>query len=141
MDAVVAGNGTLVYVPGGVVSGGVAGPLSSVQHSLVWVGRDGREEPVAGAPVRAYVYPRLSPDGTRIALDSRDQEADIWIWSFQQRTLRRFTFDAGLDAQPVWTPDGRRLIWVSQRPLNMYWQAADGTGMRERLTQRPFDDR
>jgi serine/threonine-protein kinase len=135
MDAVVAGNGTLVYVPGSAVQ------LGGIQRSLVWVGRDGREEPVANVPLRTYVYPRLSPDGTQIALDIRDQDQDIWIWSFQRQTLTRFTFDAALDAQPVWTPDGRRLIWISQRPLNIYWQASDGTGTRERLTSGSFEQR
>ena len=65
-----------------------AGGAAQFQHALVWVDREGREEPI-GAPPRNYPIPRLSPDGTRIALDVRDQEQDIWIWD-----LGRETFDA-----------------------------------------------
>ena len=45
---------------------------------LAVVDRQGREEPLA-VPPRAYTNPRLSPDGTRVALDVRDQEEDIWV--------------------------------------------------------------
>jgi hypothetical protein len=61
LNASIAANGTLVYVSGG--------PLGFVR-SLVWVDRQGREEPVA-APPRVYAYPRISPDGTRVALQNR----------------------------------------------------------------------
>jgi serine/threonine-protein kinase len=64
----VSAGGTLVYVPGGAQ----VGP----RHRLVWVDRQNREA-VIGAPVRGYVYPRISPDGTRLALDVRDEEQDI----------------------------------------------------------------
>jgi len=128
----VARNGTLIYVRS--TTSTVAGP----QFSLVWVNRQGREEPIA-APPRAYVYPRISPDGTRLALDIRDQENDIWIWDLKRQTMSRLTFDPGLDRAPVWTPDGRRVIFSSQRGGltsggNIFWQAADGTGTVERLT-------
>jgi hypothetical protein len=43
------------------------------------------------APPRAYLLPRLSPDGTRVALDIRDQENDIWIWDLARQTLTRLT--------------------------------------------------
>ena len=130
VDVAVAANGTLVYVPGR----GAAG----VQRSLVWVDRMGREEPLV-APVRAYLYPRLSPDGTRVALDIRDQEKDIWIWDLARDTLTRVTFDPALDQYPVWSPDSRRLVFTSARAgvSNLFWQAADGTGVVERLTEAP----
>ena len=66
----VAANGTLVYVPGGVATG--------AQSSLVWVDRQGQETPVP-APPRSYVYPRLSPNGTRLAFFIADKELDIWL--------------------------------------------------------------
>ena len=69
VNAVVAGDGTLAYVSGAV---------QSEARTLVWVDRRGHEEPVK-APARAYAYPRLSPDGTRVAVEIRDQERDIWI--------------------------------------------------------------
>ena len=126
----VAPNGTLVYVAGGAG----ATPV----RTLVWVDRQGREEAIKGAPGRAYVSPRLSPDGTRLALDIRDQENDIWVWDFARETLTRVTFDPGLDGSPVWMPDGRRVVFTSQTggaTASLFWQAADGTGAAERLTQ------
>ena len=73
VDAVVAGDGTLAYV-----SGSVAGASA---RTLVWVDRQGRETPIP-APPRAYVYPRLSPDGTRVAvyatIRSRTSGSGIW---------------------------------------------------------------
>jgi len=91
------------------------------------------------APPRAYVAARLAPDGTRIALDIRDQESDIWVWDLARETLTRLTFDPTVDRYPVWTPDSQRVIFSSDRagPSNLYWQAADNTGMVERLTESP----
>jgi serine/threonine-protein kinase len=128
-DFDVAGNGTLVYVPGGP---------QAMARTLVWVDRQGREEAIK-APARAYVYPRLAPDGTRVALDVRDQENDIWVWDLGRETLSRLTFDPVLDRFPVWTPDSRRIVFSSDRTgaSNLYWQAADNTGTVERLTESP----
>lgn len=104
----------------------------------MWVDRQGMETPIA-APLRAYVYPRLSPDGARVAVLSVDQDTDIWLWDFARATLTRATFDPSLDVHPVWTPDGRRLIFSSERAgaRNVFWQASDGTGAVERLTESP----
>jgi serine/threonine-protein kinase len=131
VDAVVAGDGTLAYVSGG---GGVAG----ASRTLVWVDRQGRETPIP-APPRAYTYPRLSPDGTRVAVHAADQEIDLWVWDLGRTTLTRATFDPGVDFYPVWTPDGRRVIFSSDRAgvRNLFWQAADGTGAVERLSESP----
>jgi serine/threonine-protein kinase len=136
VDVVVAANGTLAYVAGGVAT--------EVQRSLVWVDRTGREEPLL-APQRTYVYPRISPDGTRIAISARDQLQDIWVWDIAHATLTRATFDADVNQYPVWTRDGRRLLFGTgiQGAGEVFWQAADGTGSAERLsvgsTDRPAD--
>ena len=122
-------NGSLVYVVGDA--------RRAVSRSLVWVDRQGREEPLV-APPRLYFYPRLSPDGTRVALDVRDQEQDIWIWNLARGgPLTRLTFDPGQDQYPVWTPDGTRVAFTSRAdgPSNLYWKAADGTGTVDRLTE------
>jgi serine/threonine protein kinase len=68
-----------------------------------------------------------------------DKRADIWIWDFACGTLTRSTLDPGADGYPVWTPNGRRLIFGSERThpgiANVFWQAADGTSPAESLTQ------
>ena len=121
-------NGSLLYT-----AGNAAGATS---RTLVWMDREGQEERLA-APPRNYVYPRLSPDGTRVALDVRDQEQDIWIWDFAREALTRLTFDPGQDTSPVWTPDSTRVVFSSTAngQPNLYWKAADGTGEAERLTE------
>jgi Tol biopolymer transport system component len=87
----------------------------------------------------AYVYPRLLPEGTRVVVVAVDQELDLWIWDLGRATLTRATFDPAVDHSPVWTPDGHRLIFSSERTgtRNLFWQAADGTGAVERLTESP----
>jgi Tol biopolymer transport system component len=129
VDAVVAGDGTLAYVPGSV---------AAAPRTLVWVDRQGRETPIP-VPPRPYLLPALSPDGTRVMVFANDQEHDLWLWDLGRTTLTRLTFTPGVDGIGVWTPDSRRVIFVSERTgvRNLFWQAADGTGAVERLTESP----
>ena len=131
LGGVEAADGTLAYVSGGA---GGAGP----QRTLVWVTRQGQETAIA-APPRAYVYPRIAPDGASVVLWGTDQENDLWRWDVTRTTLTRLTFDAAVDGHPAWTPDGRRIVFSSERAgaRNLYGQAADGTGAVERLTESP----
>ncbi len=116
----ISDEGRLVYASG---EGGV-GNL----HSMVWVDRDGREEALA-APPRPYTYARVSPDGTQIAVDIRDQDNDIWVWSVAGETLTRLTFDAGQDSYGHWTPDGERVVFNTRAEGGgIYTRSADGTG-------------
>jgi eukaryotic-like serine/threonine-protein kinase len=109
-------------------------PAVESRRLIVWVDRSGRETPT-GFPPRAYVQLRLAPDGKRVALAARDEEEDIWIGDFNRETLMRLTFDPGLDSTPVWTPDGRQIVFLSNRSgvPNLYRQNADGSGSVDRL--------
>ena len=101
--------------------------------------RQGRETTIA-VPPRAYVHPRLSPDGTRIAVFVADQELDLWLSELNLGgTLTRLTTGAGVDTYPEWTPDGRHLIFSSQRdgPQNLFRQPSDAAGAADRLTESP----
>ena len=120
-------NGVLLYESGDAADG---------ERTLVWVDRKGREEPILGAPKRAYAYPRISPDGTRIALDIRGQENDISLWDVTRQNLTRLTFDPGLNRGIVWMPDGKTLVFSAQRSgtESLFSQAADGSGSPEQLT-------
>ena len=105
-------------------------------RSLVWVDRNGQESAIA-VPARAYIEPRLSPDDTRLAVAVADQEHDIWMWDLKRGgPLARLTSDPSPDGHPIWTADGQRLVFASLRSgaYNLYAQAADGTGIVERLT-------
>jgi serine/threonine-protein kinase len=130
LDAVSAADGTLAYVRG--TGAGAA------QRTLVWVDRQERERPIA-IPPRAYVYPRISPDGSRVLVHGNDQENDLWVWDVARLMLTRLTFTPVLDTYPLWSPDGRRVLFSSDREgaRSLFAQAADGTGAAERLTVGP----
>jgi serine/threonine-protein kinase len=125
-------DGSLVYV---------ARSGQPVARILVWVDRQGHEEPI-NVPKRSYVYPRLSPDGTRVAVDIRDQENDVWVWNLARETFTRITSGPSIDRVPVWTPDGQ-LLFSSSRGVgaNLFRVALEGTNAAEpeRLTQSPND--
>jgi len=130
----VSTTGSLVYVPEAT---GIGDALS-----LVWVGRDGDEERIP-APPRAYGHPRVSPDGTRVAIDIADGDnTDVWIWDLARETLTQLTFDEGVDEFPLWTPDSARVVFGSTREGGgLFWKAADNTGQVERLQEgaaRPY---
>jgi serine/threonine-protein kinase len=125
-----ARDGTLVYVTAGAGSG---------LRTLVWVDRKGRETPLT-APPRPYLCPRISPDGTRVAMTAFDQTSDVWLWDLERATGTRVTSGASMNTSAMWMPDGRRLVFASNRAgtnYNLYRQAADFTGDIERLTESP----
>jgi Tol biopolymer transport system component len=128
MDVVVSRDGTLGYLSVGAAAG--------TPRTLVWVDRMGNETEV-GMPPRPYFLPSVSPDGMRIAVFANDQEADIWLWELARTTLSRLTSVPGRDVVQVWTPDGRRVIFSSERAgdRNLFWQTADGTGAAEPLLE------
>jgi serine/threonine protein kinase len=128
----ISDSGTLVYVPGGVTTGSAA-----PGRTLVWVNRKGVEEPLK-APPNVYRHPKISPDGTQVALTiATEGNTDIWIWGLARETMTRLTFDDGLDLQSIWTIDGKRIVYYSnpagKSQAGVYWKAADGTGKTELL--------
>jgi serine/threonine-protein kinase len=131
----VSRSGILVYLTGGASAKAVVGGTGQMRP-LVWVDRQGKEESIA-APPHDYASLRLSPDNTKVALDARDQQSDIWVFEFARKTLTRLTTDPRIDGFPIWTPDGKRMIFESNRTgtFNVYMQAADGPGAVEQLTK------
>jgi serine/threonine-protein kinase len=123
----ISDSGTLAYIP-------AIGDAAVVQNTLVWIDRNGKEEPLE-APPKAYSQPKISPDGKYLALTvATGNDEDIWIWDFVRRTLTRLTFDKVQDAYPVWTLDGKRIVFHTHKKdsqSNVCWKAADGTGEDE----------
>ena len=107
-------------------------------RSLVWVSRDGRLA-ATEAPRRLYLKVRLSPDGRRVAAHIREENNQIWIWDFARNgSLTRLTFDPFGSFSPIWSRDGRYVIYGSVREKdsligNLYRRAAGG-GVEDRLT-------
>jgi serine/threonine protein kinase/Tol biopolymer transport system component len=124
-----ADDGTLVYV---------RGPAPSTERrALALSDRAGGVEPLKMPPA-AYQDPRVSPDGKWIAVGVDDEkEANIWVYGVAGTTSgRRLTY-GGRNRFPVWSSDGRRIAFQSDREgdQGIFWQLADGTGAPERLTR------
>ena len=120
----VAASGTLAYLPG----------RSELRNQLVTVTRDGLEEPLVELP-GAYMYPRLSPDGRRLAVNLlEDGGASIWILGLDSGTRSPLT-RGGNNLYPLWTPDGQRIIYLSDEDgiQTIVWRPADGSGDPEEL--------
>ena len=121
----VAGTHALVYVP-----------ASTGSRSLVWVDRNGRETTV-NAPLRAYWTIKLSPSGQEVAYS----DGDVWMLDFARNSSTRLTLDPGMELLPLWTPDGRRIIYSADRSgaMNLYQRNADGSGSIQQLTTGTTD--
>jgi Tol biopolymer transport system component len=88
------------------------------------------------------VYPRLSPDGHRVGVGITEQETQEWLYDLSRETLTRFTFEGNVNLNAIWTPDGKRMAFQSNRegPLNIFWQLADGSGGLEHLITSENND-
>ena len=119
----VSRNGTLVYRTG--ESG----------NRLLWVDRGGKDLETLGDPGE-YHNPIFSPGGDRIAfdlVDSRTGKSDIWVRDLARGVNSRFTFSAGDSVAPVWSPDGRRIVFRSGSGWDLYEKPADGEGQEKLL--------
>ena len=124
----ISDTGTLVYVSGGVEE----------STDLVWADRTGREDIITTETQASY--PRISPNGQRIAYSATVAgNLDVYVLEWARKAKSRLTFDTAQDQAPVWSADGKRIIYASGRDgaSNLYWQPADGTGSAERLTTGP----
>jgi serine/threonine-protein kinase len=126
----VSSTGTLVYLSGG---------MSGSQSRMVWVSR-GEEHPLPADPL-IYAYPRVSPDGQRVAVAIAGEEQHIWVYDTTRNSHTRLTLEGNNNSAPIWSrPDGTRIAFTSSRagPLNMFWQPADGSGHAEQLHTSDF---
>ena len=113
---------------------------------LVLVDRSGRSLRQIAVPVGIYRQMRFSPDATRLALTySKNGDPDrVWLVDIARGITTRFAFEGAFDVAPIWSPDGTRVIWGSDRTggRNLYWKNADGSGKEELLfdAQGLFND-
>ncbi len=101
---------------------------------LVWIDRRGVEiGKLKKPPTGDYAHPALSPDGQQVAVNSLDPRSGrngIWIIDTARDVAERFTVGDGWSADPVWSPDGRRLAFVTEHDgrLQIVSKALDGSG-------------
>ncbi len=121
----VSQSGTLAYRSG-----------ETLTTQLAWFDRRGARLESVGPPGR-YDEPALSRDGRRIAVGRSDPNgsSDIWILDLSRGTFSRLTFDPATDATPVWSPEGDRIVYSSNRagPFSLFWRLSSGAGDEEQI--------
>ena len=108
-------------------------------RELVWVDRNGKRGGTVGAAA-GYQNPRLSPNGQRLAVFKPEGGGDIWVTELETGISTRFTLDPAFDNVPLWSRDGTRIAFVSNRSggvFNIYQKNAGGTAPEELLLKTP----
>ncbi len=116
-------NGVLIY------QGGEA----NIQEELVWMDRSGNQLESA-APAGHYDNFRLSTDEKSVVFNRvKNSNCDIFVLDLRRNVTTRITFDHGTDILPIWSPDGSRVLWSSDRngQSDLYIKTATGAGQDE----------
>jgi len=118
-------NGTLIYMPG---SKGID------LHELMLVDRSGKAQRMSQKRAPYYRL-SLAPDGRYLVVEILAANNDIWLMDMQRDTQTRLTSEAE-NSWPIWTADGKKIVFSSDRDgeYNLYATPADGSGTIERLT-------
>jgi len=119
----------------------IAVPPATRLQTIAVLDREGKQVATVGEP-GLYGQPALSPDGTRIAVsrnEPRTGQSDIWVFDVATGKSTAVTDDQPPDNGPLWSPDGKQILYVSSREngrdQRIYRKAADGTGSEELLFQ------
>ena len=115
-----AHNGMLIYFGSG---------QGQAPTPIVWLDGGGKSETIPVEPGN-YTWPRLSPDGSKLALTVENRSgSDIVIYDFQRQTTAPLTFSHNA-SRPIWTPDGNHIVYMAEAPsaLSLQWVRAGGAG-------------
>ena len=125
----VSRNGIFVY------SSGKARPETWSIENLD-AGGSKKDQPQLSKP-SAYFTPRFSPDGRRLAVGMETKGVDLYVYEFQTDVLSRLTFSGELAYTPVWTPDGKHIVFQFARgdSQSLLWIRSDGAGMAQTLLE------
>ena len=105
------------------------------RRQLAWFDRSGTARGVGGSPDgNDLQHPRVSHDGRRMVV-TRTVQGNMDLWLIDGARTSRVTFDAERDMFPLWSPDGTRIVFRSNRAgaFDLYQKLANGAGMEERL--------
>ena len=121
-------SGILIFAPVGAVS-------SFENLVFSWMDRHGTISPLYDT-LRGYNRSSLSPDGQKVATDISAANDDIWVCQIARGILTRLTFGGGNNNFPIWSPDGKYVIYNSEKGTspNIFRKPWDGSGTEERLT-------
>jgi Tol biopolymer transport system component len=105
---------------------------------LGWIDRAGKPLESIGGTGSYQNNPRLAPDGKRVVvarMDARTRRQDLYVIDLTRGTESRLTFDPADDTSPIWSPDGNRIVWASNRTgtYQLYQKLASGVGQDEPL--------
>ena len=108
---------------------------------LTWFDRDGKKLNAVGETAN-YSEVALSPNGRQAAvgmLDADDRASDVWVVDLDRNSRSRLTFDPNGDGTPVWSPDGSKILFGSNRvgngQVNLYLKSSAGAGEEQLLLQ------
>jgi len=100
---------------------------------VLWFDRKGQQIGVALNP-GIYGNIMLASNGRAVASDTTDpasQNTDIWTYDLETGSAKRLTFDPALDSLPIWSPDGSRTVFASNRELKFDLYLKDTNGAQE----------
>ncbi|HEY2018628.1 MAG TPA: protein kinase [Bryobacteraceae bacterium] len=120
----------------------LTGTHSQSGWPIIWIDSNGKREPLQAAN-GLYYLPRLSPDGKRLAYAlGGGVTDDIWVRDLDRDTPARLTSLPGQNDYPVWTPDGRNIVFrnVNSPAPGLYRIRSDGSGQAQRLTDGKLAD-
>jgi serine/threonine-protein kinase len=128
-DFAFAQNGTFVYL---------ARKPSQAGWPIAWVDSAGKAAQPLHAPPGLYYGPRFSPNGKRLAFSITSEKGqDIWVKDLDRDTPSRLSFLPSVNFMPVWTPDGKSIVFRSINPAapGLYAIRSDGSGEAKRLME------
>ncbi|MCU0248400.1 MAG: serine/threonine-protein kinase [Bryobacter sp.] len=110
--------------------------FSRSSTELVWYSREGKPAKITSEP-GSFEMPRLSPDGKRVVFGQADVAGgnfDLWTLDLDRGTSTRITFDPGYDLAGIWSPDGRRIAYYSNRGGERFVVERSATGLGQEET-------
>jgi serine/threonine protein kinase len=129
----VSNNGALIY----------EGRSSSLTPELALIDLKGKKY-VSLREAEVFVSARLSPDGRKIAMDlyhTGARNSDLWLYEIDRGVNTRFTFDPAVEWYPVWSPDGNRIVFATNRKgrHDLYVKVSSGASNEQPLLETDYD--